>query len=45
MKFENHPIKTVGEEIFYGYYILYHYIKNSQKIKKLSDRQKQHKPG
>ena len=37
MKFENHPIKTVGENIFYRHYALYHYFKISkirQKFKK-----------
>ena len=36
MQFENYPMKTVGEEALYNYYILYHYFKNSkirQKIK------------
>ena len=36
MQYENHPIKTVGEESLYSYYILYHYFKISkirQKIK------------
>ena len=39
MQFENYPMKTVGEEAFYNYYILYHYFKIS-KIQKYSDRQK-----
>ena len=30
MQFENYPIKTVGEEAFYSYYILYHYFKISK---------------
>ena len=30
MQYENYPIKTVGEEAFYSYYILYHYFKNSK---------------
>ena len=30
MQFENYPMKTVGEEAFYNYYILYHYFKNSK---------------
>ena len=30
MKFENYPIKTVGEYAFYSYYILYHYFKISK---------------
>ena len=37
MKFQNYPIKTVGEDAFYSYYILYHYFKNfknSPKIQK-----------
>ena len=37
IKFENYPIKTVGEEEFYSYYILYNYFKISkirQKFKK-----------
>ena len=36
MKYENHPIKTVGENIFYRHYALYHYFKiskNRQKFK------------
>ena len=36
MQYENYPIKTVGEEAFYSYYILYDYFKTSkirQKIK------------
>ena len=28
MKFENYLIKTVGEDAFYSYYILYHIFKN-----------------
>ena len=42
MQQENYPIKTVGEEEFYSYYIIHHYCKISkvrQKFKK-SDRQK-----
>ena len=38
MQYESHPIKTVGEEAFYIYYILYHYFKNSnirQKFKNI----------
>ena len=27
MQFENYPMKTVGVEAFYNYYILYHYFK------------------
>ena len=37
MKFQNNPIKTVGGDTFYSYYILYHYFKNfknSPKIQK-----------
>ena len=30
MQYENYPIKTVGEESFYRYYILYHYFKISK---------------
>ena len=30
MEFENYPIKTVGEDAFYSYYILYHYFKISK---------------
>ena len=30
MQFENYPIKTLGEEAFYSYYILYHYFKISK---------------
>ena len=30
MQYETHPIKTVGEESFYSYFILYHYIKISK---------------
>ena len=30
MQKENYPIKTVGEEAFYSYYILYHYFKISK---------------
>ena len=46
VKFENYPIKTVGEDAFCSYYILYNYFKISkirQKIKKQSDRRKKHK--
>ena len=35
MQCENYQIKTVGEEAFYSYYILYHYFKIS-KIRKNS---------
>ena len=37
LQYENYPIKTVGEEAFYSYYISYHYFKiskNSPKIQK-----------
>ena len=37
MKFENYPIKTVGEDAFYSYYILYHYFKNSKIRQKLKN--------
>ena len=30
MEFENYPIKTVGEDAFYNYYILFHYFKISK---------------
>ena len=30
MQFENYLIKTVGEEAFYSYYILYHFFKISK---------------
>ena len=30
IKFKNYPIKTVGEDAFYSYYILYHYFKISK---------------
>ena len=30
MQYENYPIKTVGEEAFYSYYILNHYFKISK---------------
>ena len=30
MQFENYPMKTVGEEAFYNYYILNHYFKISK---------------
>ena len=29
-QYENYPIKTVGEEAFYSYYISYHYFKISK---------------
>ena len=28
MKFENYPIKTVGEDVFHRHYMLYHCFKN-----------------
>ena len=28
--FENYPMKTVGEDAFYSYYILYQYFKISK---------------
>ena len=31
MKFESYPIKTVGEDAFYSYYISYNYFKISKK--------------
>ena len=37
MQFENYPIKTVGEEAFYSYYILYHYFKISKIRQKLKN--------
>ena len=30
VEFENYSIKTVGEDAFYSYYILYHYFKISK---------------
>ena len=36
MKFQNYPIKTVGGDAFYRYYILYHYFKISKKSPKNS---------
>ena len=30
MQFKSSPIKSVGEEAFYSYYILYHYFKISK---------------
>ena len=47
MQFENYPIKTVGEEAFYSYYILYHYFKISkirQKFKNSPILKKKHNP-
>ena len=43
MKFPNYPIKTVGGDAFYSYYILYHYFKISkirQKFKNSSSVKK-----
>ena len=50
MKFENYPIKTVGEDAFYSYYISYHYFKMSKIRKKfkndlIDQKKKKHKPG
>ena len=46
MQFENYPIKTVGEEAFYSYYILYHYFKISKIRQKFSPIvKKKHNPG
>ena len=30
MQYKNYPIKTVGEEAFYSYYIIHHYFKISK---------------
>ena len=30
MEFENYPITTVGEDAFFSYYMLYHYLKISK---------------
>ena len=38
MQYENHPIKTVGEETFYSYYVLSHYFKNRPIVKKAQIR-------
>ena len=35
MQFENFPIKTVGEEAFYSFYIIHHYFKISKIREKL----------
>ena len=35
MQCEKNPIKTVGEDAFYSYYILYHYFKISKKSPKI----------
>ena len=37
MQYENYPIKTVGEEAFYSYYILYHYFKISKICQKFKN--------
>ena len=37
IKFESYPIKSVGEEAFYSYYILYHYFKISKIRQKLKN--------
>ena len=34
MKFQNYPIKTVGRDAFYSYYIFYHYFKIKKKNRK-----------
>ena len=39
MQFENYPIKTVREEAFYSYYILYHYFKISKIRQKFKNSQ------
>ena len=44
MQYENYPIKTVGEEAFYSYYVLYHYFK-FQKLKNSPIVKKKAKPG
>ena len=48
VEFENYPMKTVGVDAFYSYYILYHYFKISkirQKFKNGLIVKKKHKPG
>ena len=35
MNFENYPMKTVVEDTFYSYYILYHYFKISKNSPKI----------
>ena len=48
MQYENYPIKTVGEEAFYNYYILYDYFKISkirQKFKNSPIIKKKHNLG
>ena len=37
VKYENYPIKTVGEDIFYSFYILLHYFKISKNRQKLKN--------
>ena len=37
VEFENYPIKTVGVDAFYSYYILYHYFKISKIRKKFKN--------
>ena len=37
MKFQNYPIKTVGEDAFYSHYILYNYFKISKNRQKLKN--------
>ena len=39
MKYENYPIKIVGEDAFYSYYILYHYFKISKIRQKFKNDQ------
>ena len=47
MQYEIYPIKAVGEEAFYIYYILYHYFKISKIRQKFKNSLivKKHKPG
>ena len=47
MQYENYPIKTVGVEAFYIYYILYHYFKISKIRQKFKNSLivKKHNPG
>ena len=47
MQYENYPIKTVGEEAVYSYYVLYHYFKISKIRQKLKNSPivKKAKPG
>ena len=47
-QYVNHPIKTVGEEAFYSYYILHHYLKiekKNAKNSKIVRSSKKHNPG